>query len=299
MTSSPAADLNARWWPAPAKLNLFLHVTARRPDGLHELQTLFQLLDWDDQVLVRVTGGDDITRTGANYDIPPDADLAIRAARHLKTRTGVRGGAEIAVRKSIPAGAGLGGGSSDAATVLVVLNHLWNCGLAVDDLAGLALELGADVPLFVRGHSALATGVGEVLEPVTLGERHYLLLVPDLAISTADVFADPDLERDTPPIDPGDALAGGGRNDCQAVVRRRYPEMARLIDALGAYGDARMSGTGSAVFVPMASHTAAIETAEKVKTGAAREFNCRYNVRAVAGLDRSPLLRVLSSQTSG
>lgn len=299
MTSSPGADLNARWWPAPAKLNLFLHITARRPDGLHELQTLFQLLDWDDQLLVRVTGGDDITRTEANYDIPPDADLAIRAARHLKARTGVHGGAEIAVRKSIPVGAGLGGGSSDAATVLVVLNRLWNCGLAVDDLAGLALELGADVPLFVRGHSALATGVGEVLEPVTLGERHYLLVVPDLAISTADVFADPDLERDTAPIDPGDALAGGGRNDCQAVVSRRYPEMARLIDALGAYGDARMSGTGSAVFVPMASHTAAIEAAEKAKAGAAREFNCRYNVRAVAGLDRSPLLQVLSSRTPG
>lgn len=299
MAPSRGAEFNARWWPAPAKLNLFLHVTSRRPDGLHELQTLFQLLDWGDEVFVCVTEGDEITRTGANYDIPPEQDLAIRAARRLKARTGVRGGAGIEVRKSVPQGAGMGGGSSDAATVLVVLNQLWNCGLTVDELAGLALELGADVPLFVRGHSALATGVGEQLESVALGERHYLVVVPDLAISTADVFADPDLERDTPLIDPGDALAGGGRNDCEAVVRRRYPGMARLIDALGAYGDARMSGTGSAVFVPMASRAMAVEAAEKVKTGAAREFNCRYNVRAVAGLDRSPLLQALNSRTPG
>jgi 4-diphosphocytidyl-2-C-methyl-D-erythritol kinase len=195
------------------------------------------------------------------------------------------------VRKQIPIASGLGGGSSDAATVLSVLNRLWGCGLAIEALAELGLGLGADVPLFVHGRSAMATGVGELLQPALLGERHYLLLFPGIPISTADLFADPGLRRNSPTISTLEAMAGGGSNDFEPVARRRHPELARLMDEVAEYGEARLSGTGSTVFLPMASREAAM--------GAASELKCRYNVRAVGGLDYSPLLRGLDSTTQG
>lgn len=281
--NGPEAD--GRWWPAPAKLNLFLLVTGRRPDGYHELQTLFQILDWGDEIHVRVTDDGRITRSRGGYGIPPKEDLALRAARHLQAVSGSARGATLEVRKRIPIGAGLGGGSSDAATVLVVLNRLWECGLSDDRLADLALDLGADVPVFVRGHTAIATGVGEKLEPVPLGERHYLLLMPDIRVSTAEIFADPGLRRDSEPIPLAEVLAGKGRNDCEPVVCRHFPELAEPLEALGQFGPARMSGTGSSMFVPMSSRGAA--------TAAASELKCRYNVRAVGGLDASLLLQAL------
>ena len=268
-------------WPAPAKLNLFLHVTGRRADGLHELQTLFQLLDWGDEVGIRVIDGGAITRVEADYPVPADEDLAIRAARLLQQHACCRHGAEIAVHKRIPLGSGMGGGSSDAATVLLVLNRLWDCRLELPELAELAVRLGADVPVFVLGRSALATGIGEQLRPVHLGPRRYLLVFPGLTIGTREIFMDPDLTRDSPRIDEAAALAGRGRNDCEPVVRRRYPAMDEALKLLRKWGHPRMTGTGSGIFLEMDS--------EKAARDAAREIKNLYNVRAVVGVDRSPL----------
>ena len=268
-------------WPAPAKLNLFLHVTGRRADGLHELQTLFQLLDWGDEVGIRVIDGGAITRVEADYPVPADEDLAIRAARLLQQHACCRHGAEIAVHKRIPLGSGMGGGSSDAATVLLVLNRLWDCRLELPELAELAVRLGADVPVFVLGRSALATGIGEQLRPVRLGLRRYLLVFPGLTIGTREIFMDPDLTRDSPRIDEAAALAGRGRNDCEPVVRRRYPAMDEALKLLRKWGHPRMTGTGSGIFLEMDS--------EKAARDAAREIKNLYNVRAVVGVDRSPL----------
>jgi 4-diphosphocytidyl-2-C-methyl-D-erythritol kinase len=274
-------------WPAPAKINLFLHVTGRRPDGYHELQTLYQLLDWGDEIRIRVTADPGVRRVAADYPVAEEADLVVRAARLLQSEAGCRRGARIRVRKRIPIGAGLGGGSSDAATVLLALNRLWQCGLGLPELAGLGIRLGADVPVFVHGRSAMADGIGERLQSVTIGPRHYVLVLPDLAISTAAIFADPDLVRDSPSISLTEALAGKGRNDCEAVVRRRYPQIAGLMAALERWGRPVMTGTGSAVFLPMDSRDRAV--------CAAREMKSLYNVRAVSGLDRSPVHEMLDA----
>lgn len=284
---SPDVDAapDRRWWPAPAKLNLFLHVTGRRADGFHDIQTLFQLLDWGDEVLVESTDDGAIERWEADYGVAAEDDLAVRAARLLKSASGAKAGARLAVRKNVPIAAGLGGGSSDAATVLLVLNRLWDCGFSVIELAALGLELGADVPLFVHGRSALATGLGEHLEPVSLGARYYLLFFSDLAVSTGDIYADPKLRRDSGVIGEAEALQGGGRNDFEAVVLSRYPSLADQMAELKVFGAARLTGTGSAMFLPMESRGAAADAAEKLK--------CRYNVRAVGGVDVSPLHREL------
>lgn len=268
-------------WPAPAKLNLFLHVTGRRDDGYHVLQTLFQLLDWGDEVRIREDSTGKIRKSGPNYGVPEHQDLAIRAAQLLKRETGVSGGAEIQVRKRIPVGSGLGGGSSDAATVLLVLNQAWGCGLGEDELASLGAGLGADVPVFVRGNSAMAAGIGEKLEPVSLGERHYVLVFPEFSVSTADVFGDPGLKRNSEVIDTQSAIAGGGRNDCQSVVERRFPEMRDMLGRLEKWGSPAMTGTGSAIFIAMESKKRALSAAEQIKS--------LYNSRAVRGVDRSPV----------
>lgn len=282
-----STDRPATAWPAPAKINLFLHVTGRRADGYHELQTLFQLLDWGDQVLLRVTDGPGIGRVAADYAVAEEADLAIRAARALQSAAACRQGAEIRVRKRIPLGAGLGGGSSDAATVLLVLNRLWGCGLALAELAELGARLGADVPVFIHGHSAMATGIGERLEPVAIGPRHYVLVFPGLSIATGAVFADPGLCRDSAAITLVEALAGLGRNDCESVVKERYPAMAVAMAELARWGRPRMTGTGSALFLQQDSRERAIS--------AAREIKSLYNARAVTGVDRSPLHEMLDA----
>jgi 4-diphosphocytidyl-2-C-methyl-D-erythritol kinase len=276
-----STEFSVSVWPAPAKINLFLHVTGRRADGYHELQTLFQLLDWGDEVSIRLTPCATITRAEANYPVAADDDLAIRAARLLQRHANCRRGAEIGVRKRIPLGSGMGGGSSDAATVLLVLNRLWACGLGLPELSGLGVRLGADVPVFVHGHSALATGIGDRLSPVNLGRRHYLLVFPDIAIGTREIFTDPGLARDSRAVSVAAALAGEGRNDCEAVVRKQFPAMSEALDALGKWGRPRMTGTGSGIFLQMGS--------EKEARGAAREIKNLYNVRAVIGVDRSPL----------
>jgi len=274
-------------WPAPAKINLFLHVTGRRPDGYHEIQTLFQLLDWGDELSIRSTKDGAIRRETVEYPVEEADDLVIRAARALQRATGCSRGARIGVRKNIPLGSGLGGGSSDAATVLLVLNRLWGCGLDPVSLAALGVQLGADVPLFVHGHTAMASGIGDRLQPVDLGRRHYVLVFPALSIATRDVFTNPDLPRDSRPIDLSEVLAGAGRNDCEVVVRRHYPVMAAALETLRRWGRPTMTGTGSGIFLQMESAEEAMSTAREIKT--------LYNVRAVSGVDRSPLHEMLNA----
>jgi 4-diphosphocytidyl-2-C-methyl-D-erythritol kinase len=272
---------NGTAWPAPAKINLFLHVIGRRTDGYHDLQTLFQLLDWGDEVLVQTTAESAITRAAADYPVAVEEDLVVRAAQLLQRHAGCRQGARLRVRKRIPLGSGMGGGSSDAATVLLVLNRLWSCGLSLSELAELGARLGADVPVFVHGRTALATGIGDRLHPVSLGRRPYLLVFPGINIGTREVFNDPELTRNSQPVSLAVARSGGGRNDCEAVVRKRYPAMAAALESLQRWGQPRMTGTGSGIFLPMDSEEQAIK--------AAREIKSLYNVRAVSGVDRSPL----------
>jgi 4-diphosphocytidyl-2-C-methyl-D-erythritol kinase len=278
-------------WPAPAKLNLFLHVLGQRPDGYHELQTLFQILDWGDEVHIQPTREQQIVRVKASYEVAETEDLAIRAAQRLQAASGSNNGARIEVIKRIPMGAGLGGGSSDAATVLLVLNRLWGCGLTRAELASLGVELGADVPVFINGHSALATGIGERLKNVALGERHYLLVVPDFAVSTRQVFSDPALKRDSGLLGIEEATAGGGRNDCEPVVMGIRPHYADVMRELRQWGEPKMTGTGSGIFLRMRDEESAINAASDLK--------CRYNVRAVRGVDLSPLHAMLDSGMPG
>jgi 4-diphosphocytidyl-2-C-methyl-D-erythritol kinase len=269
------------WWPAPAKINLFLHILGRRQDGYHDIQTLFQLLDWGDEIGIRPVSGREITRLPVSYGVPESEDLVVRAANLLQSETAVRRGAEIAVRKRVPPGSGMGGGSSDAATVLLVLNQLWNCKLELEELSRLGRCLGADVPVFIHGHSAVAEGIGEKLEPVILGERHYVLVFPDFPVSTRDVFADPDLNRNSKRLGPAQVLEGRGANDCEPVVRKRIPAFDNMLQSLEKWGDPLMTGTGSGIFIPMRDKKSAKSTAQAMKT--------LYNVRAVQGVDRSPL----------
>ena len=219
-------------WPAPAKLNLLLHVTGRRADGYHELQTVFQFLDHADRLYFSVRDDGEIRRHGGPASVAPSADLCVRAAGLLQAHAEVVQGVDIYNKKVLPAGGGLGGGSSDAATTLWALNHLWGLELDSGELAGLGLQLGADVPVFLHGRAAWAEGVGEILTPINLPEPWFLVLNPNVSVSTAAVFSDAELTRDTPRMTIRAFLSGDGRNDCEAVVRRRYPEVAAALDWL-------------------------------------------------------------------
>jgi len=251
-------------WPAPAKLNLFLHVTGRRADGYHELQTLFQLLDLCDTLTISLREDGLIERPAGAAGVTPEADLTLRAARALQQLTGTRQGAELRVHKRIPQGAGLGGGSSDAATTLLALNELWGCGLSFEELAALGLPLGADVPVFVRGSSAWAEGIGERLTQVSLPEAWYVIIYPGVGVSTREVFQSPELTRNSPLITIRAFFQSGGRNDCEPVVRARSPEVAAALDWLGREGSARLTGTGSCVFLARGSAAEAERLAARV-----------------------------------
>ena len=243
----------SRGWPAPAKVNLFLHVTGRRPDGYHELQTVFQLLDLCDSLDIETRQDGAIERLAGPGGVEPEADLVVRAARLLQSRAGTGMGANLWLHKRIPLGGGLGGGSSDAATVLVALNALWGTGLDTGALAALGLELGADVPVFVRGRSAWAEGVGELLEPVDLPPRWFAVVCPGVAVATAEVFQAPELTRNSPKITIRGFLQAGGRNDCEPVVLARQGEIRAAIEWLRERGAARLTGTGSCVFAGFAT----------------------------------------------
>ena len=236
-----------------------LHITGRRTDGYHELQTVFQFLDFGDSLTFTLREDEQVRRVSEIGAVPAAQDLVVRAARLLQAQTGYRSGVDIAIEKRIPMGGGLGGGSSDAATTLVALNTLWKLGLGVDALARLGLQLGADVPVFVRGSAAWAEGVGDQLQVIDLPEPWYLVISPDCSVSTAAVFADPELTRDTAPIKIADFLSTGGRNDCEAVVRARYPAVAAALDWLDQYAVARLTGTGSCVFASFADKRAAAD----------------------------------------
>jgi len=274
-----------RTWPAPAKLNLFLQVTGRRPDGYHELQTVYQLLDWGDELAFEVRDDALVTRRIDLPGIPEEEDLCVRAARLLQSHARCTLGASIELVKRIPSGAGLGGGSSDAATTLHALNRLWGCGCSTAELAELGLRLGADVPVFVRGHSAWAEGIGELLQPLKLGACWYVLVFPGVEIPTRQVFAHPDLVRKAPRTAPADFDPATAVNSLQETVLEMYPELDRVFGDLAAWGRPRLTGTGSCVFMRFM---------QKVKADrATKALKCRYNVLAVRGVDRSPLLALL------
>ena len=278
-------------WPAPAKLNLFLHIVGRRADGYHELQTCFQFVDLCDEISIEVRTDGRIRRVVALADVAEDADLCVRAARALQAAAGCPLGADIGVLKRIPMGGGLGGGSSDAATCLVALNHLWQLHWSVDALAALGLKLGADVPVFVRGRAAWAEGIGERLTPLypplAPSEANYLILKPNIGVATAQVFQDPELTRNSAPITIHGFLASGGRNDCLGVVRRRYPEVAHALDWLSDFGPARLTGTGACVFLAVETMDRGREILGKLPP-AIDGFLAR-------GLNDSPLLDRLSA----
>jgi len=234
--------------PAPAKLNLMLHILGRRDDGYHELQTLFQFLDYGDELNFSLRDDGQIRLHTDLPGVDHDSNLIVRAARLLQRESGCTLGADIGLTKRLPMGGGIGGGSSDAATTLVGLDHLWRLDLGEDRLAQLGLALGADVPVFVSGRAAFAEGVGERLQPVDLEEPWFLVLAPQVSVSTAEIFADPELTRNTPAITVRSLLAGGGHNDCQPVVERRYPEVRNALSLLNKFVPASMTGTGACVF---------------------------------------------------
>lgn len=274
-------------WPAPAKLNLFLHITGRRPDGYHQLQTVFRLLDWGDRIHLRIREDGRIRREGISVAGVAEADdLAIRAARLLKNVANVTQGVDIGVEKVVPAGGGFGGGSSDAATVLVALNRLWRAGLDVDALAALGLQLGADVPVFVRGHNAWAEGVGELLTPIALPPAWFVLVHPGVHVPTPALFASPDLTRDAPVAKIADFASGSLLgNAFEPVLRRREPAVEAALAALSSIGRARLTGSGSGCFVEFATRAAA-------EQGLAR-LPKELRAWVAAGVERSPLLDVL------
>jgi 4-diphosphocytidyl-2-C-methyl-D-erythritol kinase len=275
---------SAGWssWPAPAKLNLFLHITGRRPDGYHLLQTAFQLLDWGDTVRLRVRGDGEIHRIHPFPGVDAERDLSLRAARALRVATGSPLGADIAIDKRIPLGGGLGGGSSDAATTLVALNRLWKTGLDEDALAALGLGLGADVPVFVRGRSAWAEGVGEELVALDLPPRWYVVIDPGASVPTADLFVSPQLTRDAPHLTIPLFLSGAATtNVFEPIVRERFPAVARALDWLAMHGASRLSGSGGCAFVAVDSREA----------GKAVASECPDGMRAILarGVPVSPL----------
>lgn len=268
-------------WPAPAKLNLFLHVVGRRADGYHLLQTVFRFLDYGDRLHIAVRDDAAIRMLNPLPGIPEERDLCWRAARLLQTSTGCTLGADIRLDKRLPLGGGLGGGSSDAATVLLVLNRLWGLGLDRGTLQALGLQLGADVPVFIFGRSAFAEGVGEVLRPVSPSPASYVVLKPPVEVPTARIFADPGLTRDTPMSTIAALRDGYGHNDLQPVAVALYPQIGDCLAWLRQFGDARMTGSGACVFAAFPDRA----SAEAVF----RRRPAHMDGFVADGLDRHPL----------
>ncbi|MFT4047041.1 MAG: 4-(cytidine 5'-diphospho)-2-C-methyl-D-erythritol kinase [Solimonas sp.] len=286
--SSPPPFTSAYPWPAPAKLNLFLHVTGRRADGYHELQTLFRFIDFSDSLYFAPRGDGEFTRSGDPEGIAAKDDLVLRAAQALRQASGVPIGADIRVEKRIPMGAGLGGGSSNAATTLVALNRLWNLGMPADELAQIGLALGADVPVFVRGYTAWGEGIGERLTPVVHDEPWYLIVLPPVSVSTAEIFKAPELVRDHPRVDFDDFREGRTRNDCEPVTIARYPAVGETLAWLREHGSGRMSGTGAAVFASFATRAEAEALAAQVPA------DKHWRTIVARGRNRSPLLEAVA-----
>jgi len=263
--------------PAPAKLNLFLHITGRRPDGYHALQSVFQLLDWGDTLHFTLRADGEIRRRNAIAGVPEESDLVVRAAKLLKAQTGTRLGVDIDIEKRLPMGAGLGGGSSDAATTLLALNRLWKLCLSRETLCSLGLTLGADVPFFVFGRNAFAEGVGEALRPVALPSRYFLVVTPKVHVPTAAIFSDKSWTRNSEPVTITDFHAqqscdarwpdSFGRNDMQPVVVGKYAEVAQVLEWFDRVAPARMTGSGSSVFAAFTSIAEAEAAQAKLPAG--------------------------------
>lgn len=267
MSTIPALTL-----AAPAKLNLFLHVLGRRADGYHELQTLFQLIDLSDSLHFTLLDTTDLELRCNNATLSDNDNLVLHAARALREHSGIRQGARITLKKQIPTGAGLGGGSSDAATTLLALNRLWQLDLDPDTLAGIGQTLGADVPLFVRGRSAWAEGIGERLTTVDLPPAWFLVITPPCHISTAGIFSHRELTRNGSAIRMADFLAGRSRNDCEELVRRLYPPVDEALECLGRYAPARMTGTGASVFARFDKEAEARRVQQRIFTADCAEI---------------------------
>jgi 4-diphosphocytidyl-2-C-methyl-D-erythritol kinase len=274
-------------WPAPAKLNLFLHVVGRRADGFHLLQTVFRFLDFGDTLNFAPRDDGRIVLCTPLPGVPPEKDLTVRAALRLQHAAGTRRGADISLVKRLPMGGGLGGGSSDAATVLLALNHLWDTRLSSQELQRIGLELGADVPIFVHGHAAFAEGVGERFHDVDLPAAWYLILVPPVAVPTARIFNSPELRRDTPAIPAAAWRPGTGGNDLQPVACKLYPEIAEHLGWLSQFGIARMSGSGACVFAEFVDEKSA-RAAHVALPQSMQGFVAR-------GLDRHPAMRLVTT----
>lgn len=267
--------------PAPAKLNLFLHVVGRRADGYHLLQTAFRLLDWGDTLDFALRADGSVRRINDVPGVAEADDLVVRAARLLQAHTGCALGADIAVHKVLPMGGGIGGGSSDAATTLIALNRLWATGLSRAELQALGLQLGADVPVFIFGRDAFAEGVGEALQPLTLPPAWYVVVSPGVSVPTAKIFSAQDLTRDTVPIKMADFAASTTKNDLQAIACSRYPEVQRAIDWLNAHAPAMMTGSGACVFAEVPSEA----EADRI----ARSCPPRWKAWKVRSIARHPL----------
>jgi len=262
-----------------------LRVLGRRPDGYHRLQTVFQFIDRQDRLFFAPRDDGRIRRTSNLAGIPEESDLVVRAARLLRERAGTGLGVDIRVEKHLPLGGGLGGGSSDAATTLVALNRTWDLGLSESELIELGLTLGADVPIFVYGHAAWGEGIGEVLTPINLPEPWYLVLVPQCKVTTAAVFSDEELTRNSAPITIKSFIAGDDRNDCLTVVRRRYPEVSAALDWLATISRPRLTGTGACVFCTFATAAQAHATCAMVPP--------RFSAFVARGMNRSPLSEMI------
>lgn len=275
-------------WPAPAKINLFLHITGRREDGYHELQTLFQFLDFCDELRFNVRNDRIIRRCTEIKGVEEPEDLIIKAANRLQEISNTDWGADIFIDKKLPMGGGIGGGSSDAATTLIALNKLWRLNLEIKDLAKIGLELGADVPFFLYGHTAWAEGVGEKLTDFEAKMPWYLLVNPNVHISTAEIFSNSQLTRDTTPIKMHSFIAGDSKNDCELVVRSKYPEVEQVFKWFGENSQARLTGTGACVFCAYPDKPTAKEVAQKLPE--------KWTGYIVKGLNRSPLLDRLAKE---
>jgi 4-diphosphocytidyl-2-C-methyl-D-erythritol kinase len=279
--------------PAPAKLNLFLHITGRRANGYHDLQTLFQFVDLKDYLYFHTTEEDQLsisafktnTRSQFSENIQEKDNLIFKAASALLPHKKVSTGIHIEYEKYIPSGAGLGGGSSDAATTLLTLNTLWECQLSNQDLCSIGLILGADVPVFVNGHAAFAEGVGENLSNISPKTPWYVIIKPDVHISTAEIFSHPDLTRNTPTLKISAALKQGGHNDCEKVVRTLYPEVDKAMVWLDQFSPSKLTGTGACIFAEFDDQEQAIAVANQYATP-----NAAF---AVQGLNDNPAHRVL------
>lgn len=304
--------MNNLYWPAPAKLNLMLHITGRREDGYHELQTIFQFIDFTDELEFKPRKDDAIVRHSADFSVPENEDIIIRAATLLRAEylqkksaavvaTSKRDsvikkyGVDIHLKKNIPMGAGLGGGSSDAATTLVALNALWGMQFTIDELAEMGLSLGADVPVFVHGFAAFAEGVGEKLTPISPAENWYLVLIPPVHVSTKEIFSHLELTRDCSAIKLCDLSRHEWRNVCTPVVAKSYPMVSQAIDIISNYSKACMSGTGASVFASFDRKACAEEVLQQIRLNPVTKTWFSFVAK---GLNRSPLHGFLKTQVS-